>query len=382
MCKLKQCLCFFLACAISLGILPSASATNLEEPASVNTFDSQPYPQTVSVVDEGHGMYTTVSDSPSVFSELDSDDNAISLKLISEAGIYEAVESGDAQEGEYFLNVAADTFQLVNEVNFNLLDPEEMEDLFIEYNVAEEIQADLRDASQRVLNGEGGTSTVVLYTANSPMSARAVTSNHYTYKGAAVRDDVVSYKNENIDGVEIASGKTVIGTAKELVATEMQENIVNQLEGSIKGFKKYVKYFSKAASLFDAFKEYYDDHHFSPDHEDHIKFFAKYDKYEKITYVDHHDGYGYQIGARTMYADFKSASFTVRLWDSDSITSGSAGGGEGIDIIRKADAFKGSFYTTNYTNPIKYAYGASVGGVVYLHTEELVWPVGKKWFHA
>ncbi|MCI9485159.1 MAG: hypothetical protein HFH27_11990 [Clostridiaceae bacterium] len=346
----------------------------------MNTFDSQPYPQTVSVVDEGHGMYTTVSDSPSVFSELDSDDNAISLKLISEAGIYEAVESGDAQEGEYFLNVAADTFQLVNEVNFNLLDPEEMEDLFIEYNVAEEIQADLRDASQRVLNGEGGTSTVVLYTANSPMSARAVTSNHYTYKGAAVRDDIVSYKNEEIDGKEVASGKDIIGTAKKLVSAEIEETVVNQLEDHLTGFTKYLKFFSKGISFFNAFKEYYDDNHFSPDHEDHINFSTQYDKYEKITYVDHHDGYGYQIGARTMYVNFKSASLTASLWEPDGITG--AGGGERIKVSRNADAFKGSYYTTNYTNPIKYAYGASVGGVVYLHTEELSWKVVNKWFHA
>ena len=329
-----------------------------------------------------HGMYRIVSGDAVTTYGTETNDTIIPLTQISEAGIYVNENERDNQEKQYFINTGNDVLLETVAVTFDLLNPDEMENLFEEYGVASDIQEDLRTASEKSIHENRDNAQAVLYTSNFPSKSRAMVSNHYTYKGAAVREDVVSYIDEEILNKDVCTGKSVLEVAGELATAEMYGEIISTLEDlDIPALAKTtITLFDKSASLLQAIKEYYDNKVFTAMHDDRIYFSTIYDKYQKYTYVNHSDGFGYQLGSRTMYVRFKMADITASLWVLDGLTP--AGGGHREHYPQDASMFRGSYYTSSYTNPAKYAYAASVGGGVYSHEEELYWKLWKKYFYA
>ena len=245
-----------------------------------------------------------------------------------------------------------------------------MEEILSLYNFNEELKKDLREDSQDALENYE-SKIVTIYTPSSNSSLRSTrTPHYYTYNGAMMKDEIYVTTDKEVDGRSMATGSAVLNVAQNIATSEF----FSYVDGS-ETLSSTVKLFSKGVSLFTVIKDFIDSIRFTADSGNYIKFYTEYDLSIKYTSVDQHDGKGFQLGAKTMSADFHYGEFKTQLYNAD--PNGNAGYERWTE---DAPGFEGVQSTPGYENGCAaYAYGASGGG--YLYQEDLFWVIHAQTFN-
>lgn len=340
------------------------SVSALDAHSNIENISSNSFAPSVEAYNIGHGEFRAQPSSSQEMIVLSNVDSGIELNLYSSAGIY------TDNANTYYLNVMEDTFLKVSAVDIDLCKPDEMEEILNLYDVNEELRKDLReDSEDAIKNSE--SKIVTIYTPSSNASLRSTEPPHYyTYNGAMMKDEIYVTTDKKVDGRTMATGSAVLNVAQNIAVS----NFFSYVDGS-ETLSSTVKLFSKGVSLFSVIKNLIDSISFTADSGNYIKFKTEYDLSIKYTSVDQHDGKGFQLGAKTMSADFHYGEFKVQLYNAD--PNGNAGYESWTE---DAPGFEGVQSTPGYTNGCAaYAYGASGGG--YLYQEDLFWVIHAQTFN-